>query len=143
MRVVQTFPFLTWFPNPLRAAIEQDLRNMRTLTGLFRTMTEEHNAVTRTVDEQNRSPDYLFAYADAAKKQSSNAAELETFTGRKNLKKRLPKIVRSSNILEKVHWYTPKRWWASPTEYPFYSRRPETQSQLRELSYLFFKFLHN
>ena len=59
--IVRTFPFLMYFPNPLRTRILKARECIRTLTGFFKERVDEHDAAS-SGEERDGLGDYLFAY---------------------------------------------------------------------------------
>ena len=71
-----TFPFLMWFPNPVRSAIVQGRRNISTLANYMKEKIEEH----KTMDKQSDVQDYLFAY-QTEKETGTKTPAKDSFDG--------------------------------------------------------------
>ena len=72
--IARTFPFLMYFPNPLRARIYKARQCIRTLTGYFKDRVDEHDAAVAEGKQQGVE-DYLFAYQAARDKEKDTKSD--------------------------------------------------------------------
>ena len=90
------FPFLMWFPNPIRTHVLQAREDLKSLVEFLQERVKDHDLAS---DNGTDTPDYLFAY----RRESNNCSNLElrnTFNGT-NLRNRL---VHRQYCTSKFYW---------------------------------------